>query len=195
MKLSIKKIILIIFVSFLVAREFAPFHLSYYKSNWNSSANSRSNCSKAQYGDIPTYINTVDFDETEEVDIIYNGLEEHTETSSSSENIVVRVNAPDISSWKYYIPFYKNVSFNYNFNYTINTRIKFNQETTSVSCHGSVGISGSHKLVGICSGKTAQQEIREKIHSSVKTAIGGKIQDQIDEIVEASESQMISDEE
>lgn len=180
MKLSIKKILLITLLSFLVAREFTSFHLSYYKSNWNSNTTSRSNCTNTKYGNISyEYINTVDFDEAEEVGILYEGLEEIAR-NSSQENIIVKVNAPHISNWKYYIPFYKSISFSYDFDYYINTRIKLNKETTSVSCSGSVSISGSHRIIGVCSGKEAKQDVKDKIYQTVKNSIGGKVQEQID---------------
>lgn len=178
------KIILLIILTFLIAREISSFELnyfrSYYHNNMNSTHNFTINTSNLNGG-----IFEIDLDALDEYYINFTGLGiEHKKYDKNDNVVSVKIKGFLPSSMLYYVPLVKYMKTNQTFSFHCIQRIKLNGEHHVINVNGTIKLASELKIYGICAGKTAKRDFHNQIKEKVQQFIINTISDKINELKE-----------
>lgn len=181
MKKPIIKYLLIIFVVFLIVREFTPFRISIYKSFSNSRTSADSEINSKSYEtknitDNIQFINDdlqyINLDKNDAYNVEFNYKKENNDYNKTNKNIiVVNISTDNHISKLRYIPLIKPITFSSKNSYLWDAEIYNKGKVINVEGSGNVNIKGNKNIYGICSGKESKEVIDKIIIENVQKQI------------------------
>lgn len=170
------KIIIVVILIVLVVREFLPTNFSFYQSNSKTELSNNNTFRSWKLNRLKGDNNFISLDENKLPKINFYGFDDEVNTLNKNKkeiNVIIK-NDSDISLTRF-IPLVKPIEFSSNIQYSWDCRIYKNDSITTIESSGSVLVSGSKKIYGICTGKEAKKLIILKIKEDVKEKVKSEI--------------------
>lgn len=186
MKRKHVKTILIVLGICLIVREFLPIDLSLYESNgqWETTGN---NTSKINAHDKLSYSNHPCFDlaTLEEINLLVSGFDtEPIEVETIETPIIVETAHVTSIGITRFLPLFKPIKFTSNNTYSWHANACYRGIPYSIIGSGSLEITGTNRIFGICSGKRAKKIIEQIALKEIQKTVFKEVSDKFDSIVD-----------